>query len=405
MLRDVSVLVVERSLGFARDDRRMYGDLYLVERSEFYHKRMNSMEKQRIFSGVKPSGDMHIGNYLGAIKQWVKMQSDYDAIFCIVDLHAITVSQEPKVLRDRTINFVKTYIAAGIDPKLSTLFVQSHIAEHSELCWVLNTVARMGDLEKMTQFKDKVGIKYSHLGEIAKVWRGDMSKTKEDILEEIERGDSQKIETASVGLFDYPVLMAADILLYDTAVVPVGDDQVQHVELARTLARRFNKRFGETFVVPEAKVQKEGARIMGLDNPMKKMSKSASSEYNYVALMDDPEVAKKKIMKAVTDSGSEILYADDKPALKNLINIYSLLGGVSTEEVVARYARKGYADFKRDLAEVVAQFLVGFQEKFRAISDDEALRILRDGARKAREMASRKMREVREKVGFVSEMD
>ena len=358
----------------------------------------------RIFSGIQPSGNLHIGNYLGAIKQWIDLQQTYETIFCVVDLHAITVPQDPDELRRRTIEIAKIYLAAGIDPNRSTLFVQSHVHEHAELGWILNTIARMGDLEKMTQFKDKIGIKVSHLGEIARNWSEDISKTKEDILNEIWNNDSRKIETAGVGLFDYPVLMAADILLYDIAAVPVGDDQVQHVELARTLARRFNKRFGETFIVPEAKVQKEGARIMGLDNPMKKMSKSASSEYNYIALMDDPEAAKKKIMKAVTDSGSEILYADDKPALKNLINIYALLGGVSTEEVVTRYTGKGYADFKRDLADIVARFLVGFQEKFRAISDEEALRILRNGARRARETASCKMREVREKIGFVSEM-
>lgn len=387
------------------------------------------MGKQRIFSGIQPSGNLHIGNYLGAIKQWVHMQETHEAIFCVVDLHAITVPQDPETLRKRTIEIAKIYLAAGIDPEKSVLFVQSHVHEHAELGWILNTIARMNELKRMTQYKDKSKFEESIL---FKVYRKNLDEfeqhlvsvgldekkkmfSKEEyfgivkdfrvgiekpLLEIIEEGD-----VSDVGLFDYPVLMAADILLYDTAVVPVGEDQVQHVELARTLARRFNKRFGETFVEPEVKVQKEGARIMGLDNPVKKMSKSASSEYNYIALNDDPEVAKKKIMKAVTDSGSEILYADDKPALKNLINIYSLLDDVSTEEVVKRYAGKGYADFKRDLAEVVARFLLDFQEKFRAISDEEALRILRDGARKAREMASRKMREVREKVGFVSEMD
>lgn len=394
---------------------------------------MNSMEKQRIFSGIQPSGNLHIGNYLGAIKQWVHLQETYDAIFCVVDLHAITVPQNPEELRRRTIEIAKIYLAAGIDPNRSTLFVQSHVHEHAELGWILNTITRNGDLTKMTQFKDKALFGVDDVDwdvmSLPDMLNSVFGKNDAKLLKELDSVDARKdairaisdyireeisqrfhlykknFNEAGTGLFDYPVLMAADILLYDTAVVPVGDDQVQHVELARTLARRFNKRFGETFVVPAAKVQKEGARIMGLDNPAKKMSKSASSEYNYVALMDDPELAKKKIMKAVTDSGSEILYADDKPALKNLINIYSLLGALSTEEVVARYAGKGYADFKRDLAEVVARFLVGFQEKFHAISDDEALRILRDGAEKAREMASRKMREVREKVGFVSEMD
>ena len=331
---------------------------------------MNSMEKQRIFSGIQPSGNLHIGNYLGAIKQWVDLQEMYEAIFCVVDLHAITVPQEPATLRKRTIEIAKIYLAAGIDPNCSTLFVQSHVHEHTELGWILNTIARMGELERMTQYKDKS-----------------------------QRGESS---SSGVGLFTYPTLMAADILLYDTAVVPVGKDQMQHVELARDLAERFNKQFGETFVIPQGKLSKEGALIMGLDNPAKKMSKSASSEYNYIALNDDPEMAKKKIMKAVTDSGSEILYADDKPALKNLINIYSLLDDVSTDEVVKRYAGKGYADFKRDLADVVARFLVGFQEKFRAISDDEVLRILRGGAERAHEIAEQKMLDVREKVGFVA---
>ena len=331
---------------------------------------MNSMEKQRIFSGIQPSGNLHIGNYLGAIKQWVELQEMYEAIFCVVDLHAITVPQEPETLRKRTIEIAKIYLAAGIDPNCSTLFVQSHVHEHTELGWILNTIARMGELERMTQYKDKS-----------------------------QRGESS---SSGVGLFTYPTLMAADILLYDTAVVPVGKDQMQHVELARDLAERFNKQFGETFVIPQGKLSKEGALIMGLDNPAKKMSKSASSEYNYIALNDDPEMAKKKIMKAVTDSGSEILYADDKPALKNLINIYSLLDDVSTDEVVKRYAGKGYADFKRDLSDVVARFLVGFQEKFRAISDDEVLRILRGGAERAHEIAEQKMLDVREKVGFVA---
>ena len=331
---------------------------------------MNSMEKQRIFSGIQPSGNLHIGNYLGAIKQWVDLQEMYEAIFCVVDLHAITMPQDPETLRKRTIEIAKIYLAAGIDPNRSTLFIQSHVHEHSELGWIMTTIARMGELERMTQYKDKS-----------------------------QRGESS---SSGVGLFTYPTLMAADILLYDTAVVPVGKDQMQHVELARDLAERFNKQFGETFVIPQGKLSKEGALIMGLDNPAKKMSKSASSEYNYIALNDDPEMAKKKIMKAVTDSGSEILYADDKPALKNLINIYSLLDDVSTEEVVKRYVGKGYADFKRDLADVVARFLVGFQEKFRAISDDEVLRILRGGAERAHEIAEQKMLDVREKVGFVA---
>lgn len=332
---------------------------------------------KRLFSAVQPSGNLHIGNYLGAIRQWVKLQDNYDAIFSIVDLHAITVPQDPAELRRKTLEIAKIYLAAGIDPEKCTLFVQSHIKEHAELAWILNTLTRMGDLEKMTQFKDKA---------------------------------KEGTERAGVGLFDYPVLMAADILLYDTAVVPVGEDQLQHIELARTLARRFNDRFGETFVVPEGVVQKEGARIMGLDDPTKKMSKSASSEYNYIALTDDAETVRKKIKKAVTDSGSEIIYSDEKPALKNLINIYTLLSGKSPEEVVALYANGPdsaeastgkYGVFKSDLAEVVVNFLSPFQERLKNISDEEALAVLGDGAAKARLLAEEKMRIIKERVGLL----
>lgn len=358
---------------------------------------------KRLFSGIQPSGDPHIGNYLGAIRQWIPLQDEYEAFFSIVDLHAITVPQDPTELRKKTLEVAKIYLAAGIDPSKATLFVQSHVPEHTELAWILNTIARMGDLEKMTQFKDKVGIRTNNRKEFVEMLKaeGKLSEFAE-YLDDIEKKEGRKTETAGVGLFDYPVLMAADILLYDTAVVPVGDDQVQHVELTRTLARRFNDRFGETLIVPESRVMKEGARIMSLDDPTRKMSKSAASAYNYIALSDDPETARKKIMKAVTDSGSEIAYQDDKPALKNLINIYSLLGGNSTDGIVAMYAGKGYADFKRDLAEIVASFLADFQKRFAAISDEEAMNVLRTGAEKARAVASVKMKEVRERVGFLS---
>jgi len=324
--------------------------------------------KQRIFSGIKPSGDLHLGNYLGAIRQWVPLQDEYDAIFSVVDLHANKVPQDPSDLRAKTLGIAKTYLASGIDPAKAVLFVQSHVPEHSELAWILNTVARMGDLEKMTQFKDKA---------------------------------KDGAERAGVGLFDYPVLMAADILLYDTAVVPVGDDQLQHVELSRTLARRFNERFGETFRVPEARVMKEGARIMGLDDPTRKMSKSAASEYNLIALSDDAETVRRKIRKAVTDSGSEIVYRDDKPALMNLINIYTLLSGIAIPEIEAKYAGRGYGDFKTDLAEVVADFLVPFQERMSGYTDGETIRILREGADRVRPIAAAKLREVKERVGFL----
>lgn len=383
--------------------------------------------KQRIFSGVQPSGNLHIGNYLGAIKNWVSLQNDYEAIFCIVDLHAITVPQDPKVLREKIIEIAKIYVACGIDLKKSTIFVQSQVKEHAELGWILNTITKNGELAKMTQFKDKSGFDFDEfenklnfasdknfkkiendseikdqifdlsIRQIVELFLGIGYKSSRNFFQEFK----EKFNSVGVGLYDYPVLMAADILLYDTAVVPVGEDQVQHIELARTLARRFNTRFGETFIVPEAKINQEGKRIMGLDNPAKKMSKSAESSYNYIALNDDAETVRRKIKKAVTDSGSEIVYSDEKPALKNLINIYSLFSGKTTSEIEKMYSGKGYGDFKNDLAEVINNFLVPFQERFNAISDEEILAVLKDGAEKVRKIAEKKMREVKEKIGFL----
>lgn len=324
---------------------------------------------KRLFSGIQPSGNLHLGNYLGAIKQWVELQNDHEAIFCIVDLHAITVPQDPAELRKKTLEIAKIYLASGIDPKKSTLFIQSHVPAHTELGWILNTIARMAELERMTQFKDKA-----------------------------QKGGAGE---SGVGLFTYPVLMAADILLYDTNVVPVGKDQMQHIELARDLAERFNKRFGETFVIPQGNLSKEGQLIMGLDDPSKKMSKSAASEYNYIALTDDADTVRRKIKKAVTDSGSEIVYSDEKPALKNLINIYTLLSGKTSKEIQQMYHGKGYGDFKTDLAEVVVNFLTPFQERLAALSDEEVLEILKAGAEKVRPQAEAKLRQVYEKVGLV----
>ena len=397
--------------------------------------------KQRIFSGIQPSGNLHIGNYLGAVKQWIDLQEDYDSIFCVVDLHAITVPQDPEVLRAKTLEIAKTYLAAGIDPAKSSLFIQSHVPEHMELMWLLNTITKNGDLTKMTQFKDKSGVnfddfaihpddKYSIPGdEVARVG---------DIIDEARNSDyssvgegvdagidlafqlfryrfqtevKEKFNSVGVGLFDYPVLMAADMLLYDTAVVPVGDDQLQHVELARTLARRFNERFGETFRIPEPRIMESGARIMGLDDPTRKMSKSAESQYNAIALSDDADTIRKKIRKAVTDSGSEIIYQDSKPALRNLINIYTLLSGTPIPEIEAKYEGKGpdsakastgkYGDFKADLAEVIVEFLTPFQEKVAGLTDEETLRILEEGADRVRPIASAKLREVKEKMGLI----
>jgi tryptophanyl-tRNA synthetase len=325
--------------------------------------------KQRIFSGIQPSGTLHIGNYLGAVKNWVALQEKYDSIFCVVDLHAITVPQDPEALRQKTLELAKIYLASGINTQESTIFVQSHIPEHTELAWILNTITKIPELERMTQFKDKA---------------------------------KEQRQNSNAGLFNYPVLMAADILLYDTNVVPVGEDQLQHVELARTLAKRFNQQFGETFVVPEPYIVKEGMRIMGLDDSSKKMSKSAASELNYIALTDSPEKIREKIKKAVTDSGKNIRYADDKPAIKNLINIYSLLDNVKPEEVEKIYKGKSYSEFKADLTEVIVEFLKDFQEKYDAIDDNEVLKILETGKGKAKKMAEKKMENVKEKIGLLA---
>ena len=325
--------------------------------------------KKRIFSGVQPSGNLHIGNYLGAIRNWIKLQEEYESIFCVVDMHAITAAQDPEMLRKKTIEIAKIYLAAGIDPQKSSIFIQSQVREHAELMWVLNTITKVSELEKMTQFKDK--------------------------------SQKEGREGAYVGLYDYPVLMAADILLYDTEIVPVGEDQKQHVELARDLAKRFNHKFGETFVVPKVFIREEGMRVMGLDDASKKMSKSAKSEYNYISLIDDAETVRRKIKKAVTDSGAEIVYQDDKPALKNLINIYSSFSEKTPQEIEAMYQGRGYADFKADLAEVIISFLNPFQERFNSLSDEDVLEVLSDGAKKVRIIAGKKIDEVKQKVGFI----
>jgi len=321
-----------------------------------------------IFSGVQPSGNLHIGNYLGAILQWVKMQKNYNCIFCVVDYHAITVKQDPKILKEKIIEVAKIYIAAGIDPKKSIIFQQSDISAHTELAWVLNTIAKISELNKMTQFKDKAGKNQNNV---------------------------------NVGLFDYPVLMAADILLYNTDIVPVGEDQTQHVELTRDLAKRFNSQFGEIFRVPEVQIKKESARIMGLDDPSKKMSKSAPSELNYISLTDKPEAAAKKIMRATTDSGAEIKFdMAKKPGISNLLTIYSLLDDISVKKLETKYKGKGYGDFKKDLAQVVKKFLTNFQKEYNKISDIEVGKILDEGAKKASPIAEKTLRKVKIKIGI-----
>jgi len=323
---------------------------------------------KRVFSGVAPSGVLHIGNYLGAVKNWVQMQEEYDCVFCVVDLHAMTVPQDPEKLRQKTLEVAKTYLAAGINPERSIVFIQSHVKEHSELCWILNTIAKIPEMERMTQFKDKA------------------KEHKKDV---------------NIGLFDYPVLMAADILLYQTDAVPVGDDQRQHVELTQALAERFNNHFGETFIIPRAIIKKEGARVMGLDDPAKKMSKSAQSVYNYIALTDSSDTIREKIKKAVTDSGKDIISGADKPALTNLLTIYSLLSGKPINDIENEYQGQGYARFKSGLAEVIVDFLKPFQEKYNSLDDKEVLNILEQGAQKAQKIAGQTMTEVKKKVGLV----
>ncbi len=325
-------------------------------------------KKQRIFSGIKPSGHLNIGGYIGAISQWIPLQEGYDCIFSVVDYHAITVRQDPAELRKNILEIAKIYLASGIDPKKSIIFQQSRSTDHTELAWILNCYGtHIADLKKMTQFKDKAG---------------------------------KNQESVSVGLFDYPVLMAADILLYDTEVVPVGEDQVQHVELARDIAKRFNTQFGQTFILPKAVVNKSGARIMGLQNPLKKMSKSDDNPNDTIYMLDSVEVAKKKIMRAVTDSGSEVRYdKKGKPAISNLMDIYSYLGGIPIKEIEKKHAGKGYGDFKKDLAEVVAAFLKKFQEKYNSLSDERVKDILEKGAKQARAITAKKMEEIRRKIG------
>src|SRR3954468_8789722 len=281
--------------------------------------------KQRVFSGIQPSGTSHLGTYLGALKNWVSLQDAYESYFCIVDLHAITVPQDPKVLRANVREMAAIFIAVGLDPARAVIFRQSRVSEHTELGWLLNCIAKVGELSRMTQFKDK----------------------------------SQKggAESASVGLYDYPVLQAADILLYNAHLVPVGEDQRQHLELSRTLARRFNGLYGETFVVPEPMILETGARVMALDEPTAKMSKSAPTPAGYIALLDEPDVLRRKIGRAKTDSGTEIVASPEKPAITNLLGIYAGVTDDTIPEIEEQYRNKGYGDFKKDLAEVVVERL------------------------------------------------
>ncbi len=323
--------------------------------------------KKRILSGAQPTGELHLGNYLGALKNWVTLQNNYESFFCIVNLHAITLPQDPQVLREKTLNLARIYLASGIDPEESAVFVQSDVPEHAELAWVLTCISRMGELERMTQFKDK------------------------------GKGKGEKV---GVGLFTYPVLMASDILLYQTDLVPVGQDQKQHLELTRDLAERFNRDYSETFKIPEPYIPPVGAKIQSLVDPLKKMSKSDENLNGAIFLNDSPDVILKKFKKAQTDSGAEIIFDEERAGLYNLLTIYEIVTGKTRQEIEDHFSGKGYGHLKVELAEAVIEFLRPFQTKMAEIDDAELKRILQIGAEKARNVASKTLKDVYQKVGL-----
>jgi tryptophanyl-tRNA synthetase len=327
---------------------------------------------KRILSGIQPTGNLHLGNYLGALKRFVQLQDEADCYFCVVDLHALTVPRDPADLRDKTMEVATLYLAAGLDPEKVTMFIQSHVRAHTEASWMLECVARIGELNRMTQFKEK----------------------------------GKGSDSVSVGLYTYPVLMASDILLYQADAVPVGEDQKQHLELSRDLAQRFNREYGEVLTVPQPLIGEVGARIMGLDNPEKKMSKSAGSPANFIALLDDPDTIVKKIKRAVTDSENVIRYApEEKPGISNLLVIYSLLSGESIPSLEQRYQGTGYGQFKRDLAEVVVDHLVPIQKRYRELRQSgDVERVLKAGAEQASRVAEETLTKMRDAMGLVPRM-
>lgn len=327
-----------------------------------------NQRKKRVFSGVQPTGNIHLGNYLGALRQFVELQEDHDCIYCIVDEHAITVPQDPKELRSHILDVASLYLAIGVDPQKSIIFVQSDVPAHAELSWILTCNSYTGELFRMTQFKSK----------------------------------SQNKESAPAGLLMYPVLMAADILLYDTDVVPVGNDQKQHIELARDIATRVNNTRKKTFVVPEGRFMKEGARVMALDDPTQKMSKSAENIHSRISLLDDENKIKKSIMKSTTDSEGIIKFdIENKPGISNLLNIYSVLSGKTIDQLVAEYEGKGYGDFKKDLVDVTVASLAPIKERFNEIrNSEELIDILKDGAERANAIAKRTLQRVKDVYGL-----
>ncbi len=395
--------------------------------------------KKRIFSGAQPTGNLHLGNYLGALKNWVALQNEYESFFCIVNLHAVTLPQKPELLKQKTLDLARIYLASGVDPEISTIFVQSDVSEHAELAWILSCIARMGELERMTQFKEKSQVnascgnnKFDRDGLIeTSVMKLSLSDAKDieekflqffkdideikttleslpensivrkNYLESTQRSNKRKAERVGVGLFTYPILMASDILLYQTNLVPVGQDQKQHLELSRDLAERFNRDFGETFVIPEAFIPPVGAKIQSLQDASKKMSKSDDNQNGALFLLDDADTIRKKFKKAVTDSGTEITFDEARPAIKNLLTIYQLMTGKTAAECEANFAGKGYGHFKIETAEAVIEFLKPFQERVKNYTDEDLKDILRSGAEKARTIARKTLTDVYAKMGIV----
>ncbi|WRB44333.1 tryptophan--tRNA ligase [Helicobacter pylori] len=326
------------------------------------------MQKKRVFSGIQPTGQIHLGNYLGAIKHWVEMQDEYENLFCVVNSHAITLPIDPTFLKSQTYELVKLLLACGISPKQSGLFIQSEVDEHPALAWLLNCQVSMGEMQRMTQFKDK---------------------------------SLKNPKSVNVGLFNYPILMASDILLYQSDLVPVGEDQKQHLELTRNIAERFNRDFGNCFKVPEPLIAKVGARVMGLDDPKVKMSKSHQGANHAIFLLDEPDIIVRKIKKAATDSIGVIAFDEKREGIFNLLNIYMLLSNESPESIEERFKNKGYGDFKKELAEVVIQALKPIQERYKEISNDEVKAILNGGVKKARPLAQMTYQKAKELMGLV----
>ena len=331
---------------------------------------MEQVCKKRVFSGVQPTGKVTLGNYLGAIRNWKPLQEEYDCLYCVVDLHSLTVTQVPAELRKNTMDLVALYIACGIDPNKSTLFIQSHVHEHAELAWILDTIAYVGELNRMTQFKDK---------------------------------SRKHADNINMGLMNYPVLMASDILLYQADLIPVGKDQVQHVELTRDLAERFNARYSDTFVVPEALLNKAGQSIKSLQDPSAKMSKSDPNDNALISLTDDPDTIRRKLRRAVTDSDTCVAHRADKPAISNLLNIYSLCSGESIAEAEKTFEGKGYGVFKDAVADAVISVLTPIQaEQKRLLADKAYLEgILKQGAEQAESIARKTLAKVYRKVGLI----